>query len=305
MRDASMEPLSLDQLLVLLTVVEEGSFSAAARRLRRAQSAVSYAIGNLERLLGVTLFDRQGRRPVLTDQGRALLGDVRAIAQQVEQLQARARRMSEGVEPQVSLAVDVLFPMPVLMETLDAFRAEFPQVGLLLHTEVLGGVAQRVADGVCQIGISGPLERYPAVLAERALTRVLMVTVAAAAHPLAALPQPVSTAELQRHTQLVLTDRSALTEGVDMAVMEGSQWRLADLDAKHSLLRSGFGWGNMPLHRVAGDLASGTLVRIQAAALPAEMLVAQVLLTRRARPPGPAGRWLIDRLEAAVAASCA
>ena len=80
------DAVTLDQLRVFLLVAEQGSFSAAARSLRRAQSAVSYAIGNLERVLGVLLFEREGRRPSLTEAGRSLLSETRAIHGQVEQL---------------------------------------------------------------------------------------------------------------------------------------------------------------------------------------------------------------------------
>ena len=142
----SMAPLpdavTLDQLRVFLLVAEQGSFSAAARSLRRAQSAVSYAIANLERVLGVLLFEREGRTPSLTEAGRSLLSETRLIHGQVEQLTARARSMAQGVEPQLALAVDVMFPMSALVEAVGAFREEFPAVSLVLHVEALGGIAQ-------------------------------------------------------------------------------------------------------------------------------------------------------------------
>lgn len=55
--------LTLDQLRVLVTIADTGSFSAASRELRRAQSAISQAVANLEGLQGVELFDRQGHAP--------------------------------------------------------------------------------------------------------------------------------------------------------------------------------------------------------------------------------------------------
>lgn len=65
---------TLDQLKVFLAVVETGSFTAAAKRLRRAVSAISYAIATLEQQLGLELFDRQGSRtPALTEAGVAML----------------------------------------------------------------------------------------------------------------------------------------------------------------------------------------------------------------------------------------
>src|SRR5271163_1395733 len=157
----ALDPLTLDQLRVFEVVAETGSFSAAARKLRRAQSAVSYAIGNLETQLGVALFERGRQRPVLTAAGSSLLGDARAVALKVDGLRARARGLQEGLETELALVVDVMFPMAVLVEALDAFRQLFPTVGVRLYVETLGAVAQAVLDGTCRIGIMGPLPALP------------------------------------------------------------------------------------------------------------------------------------------------
>jgi DNA-binding transcriptional LysR family regulator len=69
----NLNGLTLDQCLVFTTVAAEGSFSATARRMNRAQSAVTYASQKLEAQLGLLLFDRSGYRPVLTEAGAALL----------------------------------------------------------------------------------------------------------------------------------------------------------------------------------------------------------------------------------------
>ena len=102
---------TLDQLRVFLTVVETGSFAAAARRLGRATSVVSYAIANLEAQLGLPLFERDAtRRPVLTVAGRAVLGEARTVAHGIAGLRAKARGLLGGLEAEVNLAVDVLLP---------------------------------------------------------------------------------------------------------------------------------------------------------------------------------------------------
>jgi DNA-binding transcriptional LysR family regulator len=295
------DAVTLDQLRVFLLVAEQGSFSAAARSLRRAQSAVSYAIANLERVLGVVLFEREGRMPTLTEAGRSLLSETRAIHGQVEQLTARARSMAQGVEPRLALAVDVMFPMSALVEAVGAFREEFPAVSLVLHVEALGGIAQLVLDGTCRIGISSDLPKFPAGLSRRPLTQIAMVGVTGPTHPLARLKGPIPLKTMQRHVQLVLSDRSRLTEGIDLGVLEGPTWRLADLGAKHAFLRAGFGWGGMPLHLVAEDLEAGRLVWISPAEWGSEPREVPLYGIHRADDlPGPAGRWLLDRLEHAA-----
>jgi len=293
-----MDGLTLDQLRVFLVVAEQGSFSAAARELHRAQSAVSYAVANLERLLDVTLFDRSTRKPTLTDSGKALIADTRTIMMHVDHLRARSRLIAGGTEPQVSIAVDVMFPVPTLVDSLHAFKEAHPTVPLRLHSEALGAVAKLVSDGTCQLGISGPLREFPDGLERRPLTSVRIVSVVAPDHPLAQHPRP-STSLLRRHVQLVLTDRSELTEGSDMGVLSLRTWRMADLSTKHAFLRAGFGWGNMPYHSVTKDLEAGRLVQIKPEEWLEDLHIPHYVIHRSAEPPGPAGQWLVERLESA------
>src|SRR6267142_3328044 len=117
----------VDQLQVLLAVVEEGSFTRAAKRLGRANSAVSYAIDTLEAQLGVSLFDRgTTRRPKLTHVGEAIVSEARAVAHSVETLRARVRGFLDQLEPEVSLAVDSMLPGNRLTALLRDFNAQFP-----------------------------------------------------------------------------------------------------------------------------------------------------------------------------------
>lgn len=297
-----LDGLSLDQIRTFIAAADAGSFSAAARRLNRAQSVVSQTIAGLEAQLRVALFDRSGRYPLLTEQGRQILIDARSIAVGIDQLKARAKGMAGGVEPELSIVVDVMFPMAVLTRCAAAVREAFPTTPLRIHVEVLGGVAQEVLDRSCGLGVMGSLAvETPELVSER-LIGVRMVMVAAAGHPLAHYAGPVPTAELARHTQLVLTDRSDLSKDRQFGVFSPHVWRLADLGAKHEFLLAGLGWGGMPLHRVERDLAEGTLIRIEPEDQPPEGVVVPIAATYRAdSPPGPAGRWLIDQLRSTTA----
>eukprot|EP01042_Synura_sphagnicola_P016312 gene16312-20653_t len=134
---------TLDQLQVLLTVTEAGSFAAAARRLNRATSAITYAIDNLEAQLGLALFERVGtKKPELTDAGRAVLAEARSVSLGVSKLRARVKGVLDGLEAEVSLAVDVMLPTVRLVDALQAFQVAFPTIPLRLHVEALGGVTQ-------------------------------------------------------------------------------------------------------------------------------------------------------------------
>ena len=297
-----MDAITLDQITVLLAVVEQGSFSGAARALGRAQSAVTYAMQKLEDQLGTPLFDRSGYRPALTEAGRALLPRARRIAEDMSAFRAQARGMAAGLESELALVADAMFPMPVLLEALKAFGARYPTVPVRVYVETLGSAASLVLEGRCALGLlvdfgseSPRLHRVP-------LLAVDLVPVAAASHVLAAAGGVVTLERLREEVQLVLTDRSRLTEGRDHDVVATRVWRLGDLGARHAMLLAGFGWGKMPQHMVAEDLVQGRLVALRVPELEREGRVRLPVFaaTRADRVPGPAARWLIDHFVTAT-----
>jgi DNA-binding transcriptional LysR family regulator len=294
-----LDGVSLDQLRTFIAAVDEGSFSAAARKLHRVQSAVSGWVGSLEAQIGVVLFDRSGRYPKLTPAGVLLLADARSIVAGVDTMKARARLMASGLEAELSVVVDVFFPTAAVTQAAKAFAVQFPLTPLRLFVEGLGAAYQPVIDGRCSLGLLGTLPvGFPSLASER-LGQVALVTVAAPGHPLAARPGPIPRAALAAHTQLVLTDRSPLLEGRDFGVLSPSTWRLADLSTKHAFLKDGVGWGSMPLHMVAQDIELGALVRLEVEDLPREGTpLTMSAVYPAAAPPGPAGRWLIARMKA-------
>jgi DNA-binding transcriptional LysR family regulator len=291
-----LESITLDQLRVFIAAAEERSFSAAGRRLNRAQSVISQSLANLEAQLGLALFTREGRYPVLTEAGEILLADARAVTGGLAALKARARGMASGVEPELAVAIDVMFPMSVLTATAAAFGAAYPMTPLRIYVEALGGVAQAVLEGQCSLGVVGSLPlATPSLVTER-LLGVEMVFVAAPSHPLAKLGGDIGECDLSQHVQLVLTDRTELSKGQEFSVFSSRNWRLADLGAKHEFLRAGLGWGGMPLEMVQGDLDAGALVELRLQDRPARVPMVMSASYRVDAPPGPAGRWFIERL---------
>lgn len=288
---------TLDQLRTFLAVVESGSFSKAAEVLDKAQSVVSYTIANLEGQLGCALFERARRKPELTEAGRALLTDARRVDLMMRAMTARAAGMTSGLEGEVSLAVDVMYPSAKLVAVLQAFAKQFPTVALQLQMEALGGVLRLVLDGESELGISGPRESWPDPIEAVAAGSVRLEAVAAPCHPLAQHKAPLTVAALREHTQLVLSDRSKMTEGRNFGVYAAQTWRLGDLDAKHRLLLAGLGWGSMPEHIVANDIAEGTLVRLSQRDRSYAIYPFSLIHRVDART-GPATQWLVERFAA-------
>jgi DNA-binding transcriptional LysR family regulator len=262
---------TLDQLQVFLTVIDVGSFAGAARKLGRATSVVSYSIANLEAQLGVLLFDREStRKPQLTEAGRAVLSEARSISNGINGLRAKVKGLLQGLEAEIHLVLDVMLPPWRVVDALKAFRAEFPTVSLRLYIEALGALDVEVA-GLERIGV-GSVELIP---------------VAAPDHPLARAGRNGPGAG-RDHIQLVLTDRSPLTESQDLGVIGSQTWRLADLGAKHMLLKEGIGWGYMPEPMVCEDLETGRLVQLDMAEYK-EGFLRLYAIHRTDTPPGPAG----------------
>ena len=288
---------TFDQLRIFLTIVDTGSFAAAGRKLNRAVSVISYGIANLEAQLGVLLFEREGtRKPQLTVAGRALLAEARSIAHGMDGLRAKVKGLLDGLEAEVNLAVDVMLPAERLGKVLRAFAKEFPTVQLRLHAEALGAIVAMVLDRGAVIGISGPLSAGVEGIESMSAGLVPMVPVAAPDHPLGRM-EVIAPGAGRDYTQLVLTDRSRFTEGRDFSVASPKTWRLADLGAKHALLREGIGWGNMPLPMIEADLVAGTLVRLAMPDHPGGTYRFSGIW-RRDTPPGPAASWLIAQFVA-------
>jgi DNA-binding transcriptional LysR family regulator len=292
-----MDSLTLDQIQILLTVVDQGSFSKAAKKLNRAQSAVTYGIQKLEAQIGIPLFDRTAYRPALTEAGRTLLLRARRIAEEANAFRDAARSLASGLEAELTIVLDSMFPMPPVVAALRAFTERFPSVPPRVYVQPLGAAAELVLDGTCMIGLLPLIFSDIALLKHFPLLTIDLLPVVAPDHPLAEFDEPIETHVLHKYVQLVLTDRSALTAGRDYGVLSGRTWRLADLGAKQSMLLAGLGWGNMPAHLIEADIAQGRLKVIRPVefdARTAQLVMCGTYLADHRL--GPAGQWMIEHL---------
>jgi DNA-binding transcriptional LysR family regulator len=292
-----LDAVTLDQMRAFVAIAEAGSFRAAAGRLSRVQSAVSHAIGNLEAQLGVRLFDRSGRRPMLTPEGQALLADARG----------RARGLGEGLELGLAAALDPQFPLGIAAAALKDLHDAYPSVSVRLWTAPLGAAILALRERRCTVAITAAEIPDPRIELEE-LSFVRRAAVAAATHPIAARSRsgkPLTAAELADHLQIVVPDPSPLTEGRDFGVLSPGTWRVSDNATKHALIVAGLGWGSLPLWLVERDLAEGRLVRIAAAEFgpKGETFVRAYLAHRTDQPLGPAARLLREALRRHVVGS--
>ena len=296
-----IDALTLDQMRIFVAAVDAGSFSAAARKLGRVQSAISQSIAALESNLGVALFDRSGRTPKLTRAGEALMKDARRLLQRADELKARAASIASGIEAELSLAVDPIFPHAPLIASLKALSVEFPKLPVTIFTENLGGSEQRLCDGAAQFAIAPMRPDGVGDLIAEFLGAFDVAPVVSVDHPLAREPEPIARTTLEPYVQLVLTDRTPLTQNFSGGIVGHHIWRFADLSTRLEFLLAGFGWCNMPLHMVREPIAAGRLKRLELAEQDPFQFRVHVMRLRGSEI-GVAGRWLIDDLRRLIAA---
>ncbi|MER9303334.1 LysR family transcriptional regulator [Mesorhizobium sp. M0293] len=291
--------LTLDQLRVLVAIVETGSFSAAGRKLHRAQSAISQTIATLEDVQGVTLFDRSNYRPLLTDVGRALVAQARIVLSGTARFEAMAAGTRDGLEPELAVAIDPLVPTAPFIDSLHALREVFPHLPVSFSTEGLGGAERRLRRGDAALAFCVLLPSAPEDIVALPLLGVRLLPVVAPTHPLARLGRPLTHPDLDEHVQLVLSDPST-PDSPSYGVVGTKVWRFVELGRRLDFLLAGFGWCRMPEYLVTPLLAEGRLVPLPIKDDPAGAHGPLTIYAAhmRDRPLGRAGAWLLDNLQA-------
>lgn len=247
----------------------------------------------------MTLFDRSGFRPVLTDVGRVLVAQARSVLTSAARFEAMAASTREGIEAELAVAIDPLVQTAAFIDSLHALRAEFPFLPVSFSTEGLGGAERRLRSGDAALAFCILLPSVPDDIAALPLLGIDLVPVVSPAHPLAELNRPVNAGDLDDHIQLVLSDPSA-PDGPNYGVIGTRAWRFVDLARRLDFLLAGLGWCRMPEHLIAPHLADGRLVALTIEDDPA---IATGPLTiyaahMRNRTPGRAGAWLLNDLQA-------
>jgi DNA-binding transcriptional LysR family regulator len=260
-----IDNVTINQLRAFVAVCDQGSFSGAAQKLRRAQSAISHAIKALESAFDVELFERNTRKARLTAAGHSLLPDARAVISRTEEMKNRASSIARTGAPQVSVAIDAYFPRTHLVDCLRTLQAEFRNAVINLRITTMQGGENLVLERVCSLAVT--IENVPEVnpdaMERQWLCDSEMVTVCAPSHPLASTPEPIPMDEFGRHVQIVVTDNLPGAEKTQQGVAGKRQWLVNDLVAKRDLLNACLGWGHLPRHLVRDDLASGQLVELE------------------------------------------
>lgn len=280
---------TLDQIRHFVAAADAGSFSAAARSLGRAQSAVSTSVGLLEADLGVELFDRSRRNATLTPAGEVLLQEARELLRQAGGLDQRALSFAAGQDARLSIALDEALPYQVLGALVLELAERFPA----LELTQLNGTATEVADYVQQgrASIAFHFDRGDpgSAFAHRYLGNVAQAVFVAARHPLAGLAE-VTRTDLAHYRQLVMQ-----MDGVDDVVLSPTVWRTDSFYSIAGMVADGLGWAILPLNIAEYESFRTTLARVPCAGLALPMLSVRTLWLQGATP-GATELWLQQRM---------
>lgn len=286
---------TLDRLRHFVAVADAGTMTEAARRLGRAQSAVSTAIGLLEADLGLELFDRVGRQVRLTAAGEVMLLEARFLLRQAEAMDHRARALAAGVQARLVVALDEALPYVPLALLLKELALRFPSMELT----VLNGTASEVAEHVAlqRAAVAFQFDRAPApaVCGQRHIGSVPQTLCVARGHALDA-DAPVTRRQLAEHRQLLMH-----IDGVEDAVVSPSVWRSNSFYVIAGMVADGLGWASLPVNIAEfGDLRPH-LRQLACDDLALPPLTVRMLWLEGCAP-GAEALWMCQRLAELLAA---
>jgi len=287
--------VSLEQLEAFVAAATHGSFSAAGRVLRKAQSAISTQVSNLEEDLGVLLFSREGRNPVLTAAGERLLPEAKVILDRRTHLIGVAASFEAHVEKRLVVAIDELYPERALAALFAEFAQSFPHVELELLFPMMEDVSRLVLDGKADLGVMWQQEALPGAIAFHTLGWVPLKLVCGKDHPLARTV--VEWEELKRHRQLMVAVRSE-GAGKQRLRTAAEVWWVESHWVILQMVKQGIGWALVPDHIIANSPVVADLVTPALQFDNADWPVALEMVWHKQRPGGPAAKWLRERFAA-------
>lgn len=288
--------LSFEQLEAFVAAAEHGSFSAAGRVLRKAQSAVSTQVANLEEDLGVSLFSRAGRHPVLTAAGERLLREAKVILDRREHLIGVATSFESATETRLVVAIDELYPERLLGALFADFAAHFPHVELELLFPLMEDVSQLVLVGQADIGVMWRQEALPPELGFQTVGWVPIKLVCGKGHPLAGTR--VDWEDLKRHRQILVAARGDGPEKQRLRVA-AEVWWVESHWVILQLVKQGIGWAFVSSYVIANSPVTADLVTPDLQFDDFDLPIALEVVWHKQRPCGPAARWLRERFAAA------
>lgn len=287
--------LSLEALEVLDAIARKGSFAAAAESLFRVPSAITYSVRQLEKDLGLKLFDRSGHRAQLTKAGAELLSEGRNLLRAASELEARVKRVATGVETELGIAFSDIFTIEPVYAILQDFYNQGFGTRIRVLREVYGGSWDALITGRADISIGAPGDGPPGGgYAAKPLGTLEFLFAVAPFHPLAALPEPLQNQDIQQYRSISAADSSRNLPPRTSGILGGQDvLTVPDMRCKLQAQISGLGVGYLPKHLAAEYAARGELLIKQVAEPKPEIASFLAWNTKG----GKAQQWLLRQFE--------
>ena len=292
--------ITLDQWSALAAVVEAGGYAKAAERLNKSQSSVTYAVQQVQSQLGVKAFEISGRKAVLTPTGELLYRRARYLLDEAAALEQSSKRLSAGWEPEIFIAVEVLFPNWLLLQCLAKLGAESPHTRVEVIETVIGHQTDVLSSGKADLAL---FAMVPSGFDGEALMPIRLVMVASPAHPLHKLKRKLSLRDLRRYRHLTVRETS-LERKTPRLVEATERWTFSQMTSVIEAARAGHGFALLPEYKIRDELASGALKRLPMGE-GGERHGQLYLIFADREHAGPATRRLAEIIRETVAAACA
>jgi DNA-binding transcriptional LysR family regulator len=278
--------VTLHQLECFDAVVSEGTFQAAAQKLRRSQPSISAAVKNLEDQLGLTLLDRSGYRVALTEAGRSFHQRARVFLHDLRGLKNHAAQLALGEESELSVVIGDVCPLPQTLALLRRFFDDCPGTRLHLHFEAIAGPWERLFDGEADL-ILHHVNKADPRLEFVDLFTVRIIPVVAPGFLRFPISRSITPEQMRDYVQCVIRDSSRHSPPQDYFLVEGARsWTVSDQLMKRELILQGMGWGHMPEFLIDEDLRKKRLLDVSGKHLRGGM--ADIVAARRREAPhGP------------------
>jgi DNA-binding transcriptional LysR family regulator len=268
---------TLEQWAVLASVVDEGGFAQAANVLHRSQSAVSYAVGRLQEALGLPLLELDGRKSVLTSHGKTLLGRARPLLRDLDTLEAVARSLKQGWEPELKLVVDAAFPRTLLFAIVADLQRACPSTDIQLADAVLSGAEEAITERHADVVVSS---RVPSGFLGDRLLDVEFIAVARSDHPLLRIDHTLTLDDLTRHVQAVVRDSGSTQPRDEGWLGADHRYTVSSMESSAGLVLAGLAYAWLPEHVLANYLRDGVLRRIPLAGGGSRRVTLHIVMVR-------------------------
>ncbi len=291
-----MSRVTLAQWQMLAAVVDHGGFARAAAAIHKSPSTLNHAVHKLEEQLGVKVLEPSGRQVRPTEAGELLLRRARQLLEGAVALEDVASHLASGLEAEVIVSIDQIFPEAAQASALEHFSRLYPQVRVQLHENVLNGGIEMLHEGGADLVVAG---LQPQGFLGEPLGSVRFVAVAHPEHALHRMGRRLDLLDLARYRQLVVRD-SALKQPASAGWLKAEQrWTVGHLSTSLDMVRRGLGFAWLPETRVADALASGALKALPLIAGGVRHVPVQLYYSDRDRA-GPATRAMAQALHQAV-----